>query len=83
MVQPQTPSQRPRPGAMTMEMQAVPMKPTGPKVLRVGLFREKKIVEERIIRRRETVSIGTAAKNHLILKSGTLPAKLESRFELF
>jgi len=68
---------------MTMEMQAVPMKHSGPKVLRIGLFREKKIVEERIVRRRETVSIGTAAKNHLTIKSGTLPAKLESRFELF
>lgn len=83
MAQPQTPSQRPRPGAMTMEMQAVPMKHSGPKVLRIGLFREKKIVEERIVRHRETVSIGTAAKNHLIIRSGTLPAKLESRFDLF
>lgn len=83
MPRPQTPGQRPRPGAMTMAMQAVPLKPTGPKVLRIGLFRDKKIVEERIVRRRETVSVGTAAKNHLIIKSGTLPAKLESRFELF
>jgi TonB family protein len=83
MGQPQTPSQRPRPGAMTMEMQAVPIKRSGPRVLRIGLFREKKIVEERIVRRRETVSIGTAAKNHLILRAGTLPPQLESRFELF
>lgn len=83
MVQPQTPSQRPRPGAMTIAMQAVPTKHAGPKVLRIGLFRDKKIVEERIVRRRETVSVGTAAKNHLIIKSGTLPAKLETRFELF
>ena len=83
MAQPQSPRQGTRPGAMTMAMQAVPGKHGGPKVLRVGLFREKKIVEERIVRRRETVSIGTAAKNHLIIKSGTLPAKLESRFELF
>jgi TonB family protein len=66
-----------------MAMDLAPRKPTGPKVLRVGLFRDKKIVEERIVRRRETVSIGTAAKNHLIIKSGTMPAKLESRFELF
>ena len=80
MVQPQTPRQGQQPGAMTMEMQTVPMKHSGPKVLRVGLFRDKKIVEERIVRKRETVSIGTAAKNHLILKSVTLPAKLESRF---
>jgi TonB family protein len=68
---------------MTQEMQAVRVKHRGPKVLRVGLFRDKKIVEERIVRHRETISIGTAAKNHLIIKSGTLPAKLESRFELF
>ena len=68
---------------MTIAMQAVPTKPSGVRVLRIGLFREKKIVEERIVRRRETVSIGTAAKNHLIIKSGTLPPKLESRFELF
>ena len=53
---------------MTIAMQAVPVKPTGPRVLRIGLFRDKKIVEERIVRRRETVSIGTAAKNHLIIK---------------
>jgi TonB family protein len=68
---------------MTMAMELAPRKPTGPKVLRVGLFRDKKIVEERIVRQRETVSIGTATKNHLIIKSGALPPKLESRFELF
>ena len=72
-----------KPGAMTMAMQAVPNRTSGPKVLRIGLFRDKKIVEERIIRNRETVSIGTSAKNHLIIKSGTLPAKFESRFQLF
>ncbi|MGB5701885.1 MAG: hypothetical protein WBM48_03630, partial [Polyangiales bacterium] len=83
MAQPRTPNRRTRPGAMTMAMQAVPAKHAGPKVLRIGLFRDKKIVEERIVRRRETISVGTAAKNHLIIKSGTLPSKLESRFELF
>ena len=56
MARPQTPRQGTRPGAMTMAMEAVPMKHSGPKVLRVGLFRDKKIVEERIVRRRETVS---------------------------
>lgn len=83
MPQPQTTGQGKRPGAMTMAMQAVPIKRSGPRVLRIGLFRDKKIIEERIVRRRETISVGTAAKNHLIIKSGTLPAKLESRFELF
>lgn len=68
---------------MTIAMQTVPPKHAGPKVLRIGLFRDKKIIEERIVRRRETVTVGTAEKNHLIVRSGTLPAKLESRFELF
>ncbi len=83
MAQSETPRQGTRPGAMTMAMQVVPSKHSGPKVLRVGLFRDKKIIEERIVRRRETVSIGTSAKNHLIIRSGTLPSKIESRFELF
>lgn len=72
-----------KPGAMTMAMQAVSLKTSGPKVLRIGLFRDKKVVEERIIRRRETVSIGTSAKNHIIVKAGALPRKFESRFQLF
>ncbi|MGB5812258.1 MAG: hypothetical protein WBG86_17100, partial [Polyangiales bacterium] len=83
MAESQTPRSSTRPGAMTMAMQAVPGRSSGPKVLRIGLFKDKKIVEERIVRRRETVSIGTAAKNHLIIKSGTLPDKIQSRFELF
>ncbi|MBW2375871.1 MAG: hypothetical protein JRF55_07715 [Deltaproteobacteria bacterium] len=63
MAQPQTPRPASRPGAMTMEMQAVRTKYSGPKVLRIGLFRDKKIVEERIVRQRETISIGTAARS--------------------
>ena len=83
MTQPQSQKPPSKPGAMTMAMQAVPARRGGPKVLRIGLFKDKKIVEERIVRRRETVTVGTAAKNHLLIKAGTLPAKLESHFELF
>ena len=68
-----------RPGAMTMAMKAVPVKPTGLRVLRIGVFKDKKVIEERIIRKRETVSIGTSEKNHMILHVEGLPA----RFELF
>ena len=64
---------------MTIAMQAVAIKPTGPKALRIGLFRDKKVVEERVIRKRETISIGTSEKNHLIIKTDALPP----RFELF
>ena len=68
-----------RPGAMTMAMQAVATKPQGPKVLRIGLIQDGKIIEERIIRRRETVSVGTSEKNHFIVQAKGLPA----RFDLF
>lgn len=68
-----------RPGAMTMAMQAVNIAPQGPKVLRIGVIQSGKIVEERIIRRRETVSIGSSERNHFIVGAAGLPA----RFEVF
>ena len=64
---------------MTMAMQAVAVKPTGPKVLRIGMIQDGKIVEERIIRTRETVSVGTSEKNHFIVQAEGLPG----RFDLF
>jgi len=64
---------------MTMAMQAVAIKPSGPKVLRIGLIQSGKIIEERIIRRRETVSVGTSEKNQFIVQAEGLPA----RFDLF
>ncbi|MFK7990751.1 MAG: TonB family protein [Sandaracinaceae bacterium] len=67
------------PGAMTMAMQAVAPRQSGPKVLRIGLIQSGKIVEERIIRRRETVTVGSSEKNHFVVSSGGL----SSRFELF
>jgi hypothetical protein len=47
-----------RPGAMTMAMQAVKTV-QGPKVLRIGVIQGGKIIEERIIRNRDSVSVGT------------------------
>lgn len=64
---------------MTMAMQAVQTRPTGPKVLRIGLIQGDKIVEERIIRKRETVTVGSSEKNHFVVSA----AGLSSRFELF
>lgn len=68
---------RGRPGAMTMAMNAVNVPTSGPKVLRIGVIQAGKIVEERIIRRRETVSVGSSERNHFVVQS--MPA----RFELF
>ena len=75
---PQNPqSQRPgpagRPGAMTMAMQAVQARPTGPKVLRIGVIQGDKMIEERIIRSRETVTVGSSEKNHFVIASPTIP----------
>lgn len=74
-----TQSKGPRPGAMTMAMQAVQVKPAGPKVLRIGLIQGGKIVEERVIRKRETVTVGSSEKNHFVIHTQGMPG----RFELF
>ncbi|MEM9191733.1 MAG: energy transducer TonB, partial [Myxococcota bacterium] len=68
-----------KPGAMTMAMRAVQQNPSGPKVLRIGLIQDGKIVEERIVRRRETVSVGTSERNHFIVQAPGLP----NRFDVF
>lgn len=68
-----------KPGAMTVAMQAVQLKPAGPKVLRIGLIQGGKIIEERIVRTRETVSVGTSEKNHFVIQAPGMP----SRFDLF
>jgi TonB family protein len=71
--------QRGRPGAMTMAMQAVNVPTSGPKVLRIGVIQGGKIIEERIIRRRETVTVGNSERNHFVIHNEKVPA----RFELF
>jgi len=51
-----------------------------PKVLRIGVIQSGKIIEERIVRRRETVTVGPSEKNSFVLPTQDLPS---SRFELF
>ena len=43
------------------------------KILRVGIIQSGRIVEERLIRKREDVSIGQASKNTFILPASHLP----------
>jgi len=64
---------------MTMAMQAAQQRSTGPKVLRIGLIQGGKIVEERIIRKRETVSVGSSERNHFVIQAPGMPGK----FDLF
>ncbi len=69
---------RTAPGAMTMAMQAVKTV-SGPKVLRIGVIQGGKITEERIIRTRDTVTVGTTEKNTFTIPAQNFPAT----FQLF
>ncbi len=51
-----------------------------PKVLRIGIIHNGKIIEERIVRRRETVTVGPSEKNTFVIPAQDLPS---SRFEIF
>jgi len=51
----------------------------GPKVLRVGVFRGTKVTEERIIRERVAVTVGTTERNTFTVVAQEVPAS----FELF
>ena len=67
-----------KPGAMTQAMAAQKVA-TGPKVLRIGVMQGTRMSEERIIRDRGSVSVGTTERNTFTVASSELP----SSFELF
>jgi outer membrane biosynthesis protein TonB len=62
---------------MTAVMRAVAS--SGPKVLRIGLIQGGRVVEERIIKQRTSVTIGANEKNMFVIPGGDLPAN----FRLF
>ena len=73
------PTQRPgRPGAMTQAMAAAKVS-SGPKVLRIGIIQGTKMSEERIIRDRTSVTVGTTERNTFTVNANELPPS----FELF
>jgi len=51
-----------------------------PKVLRIGIIQGGKILEERIVRKRETVSFGPNEKNTFVLPASDIPV---ARYDLF
>jgi hypothetical protein len=53
--------------------------PTGPKVLRIGIVQRGKIIDERELKKRETVSVGTHQKAMFQVQSDALPRS----FDLF
>jgi outer membrane biosynthesis protein TonB len=64
---------------MTAVMRAVA--PTGPKVLRIGVVQNGRVVEERIIKKRQTVTVGSSENNAFVIAAKDLPASF-ALFEL-
>src|SRR5579859_2173919 len=67
-----------RPGQMTAVMRAM-TQATGPKVLRIGLVQGGRVIEERIIKQRTTVTIGQSEKSMFVIPAQNVP----SQFRLF
>lgn len=73
-----TPTLEKSPGKMTLAMRAARLPPAdAPKVLRVGLIEDGHVRDERLLRRRETVRVGSREKNHLVLADEGAPVSHE------
>jgi hypothetical protein len=66
-----------RPGQMTAVMRAM-QQATGPKVLRIGLVSSGRILEERIVKQRTSVTVGPSEKSMFVVQ-----ANVPSQFKLF
>jgi hypothetical protein len=66
-----------RPGQMTAVMRAM-QQATGPKVLRIGLVAAGRILEERIVKQRTSVTVGPSEKSMFVVQTNLPP-----QFRLF
>ena len=66
-----------RPGQMTAVMRAM-AQATGPKVLRIGLVASGRILEERVVKQRTSVTVGPSEKSTFVVQ-----ANLPAQFKLF
>jgi hypothetical protein len=71
------PAQSGRPGQMTAVMRAM-QQASGPKVLRIGLVSSGRILEERIVKQRTSVTVGPSEKSMFVV-----PANVPPQFKLF
>ncbi len=69
-----------RPGQMTMAMRAMPQV-TGPKVLRIGKVQGGRVIEERVIKQRTHVTIGSSHTNMFLATGAGVPENMRL-FEL-
>jgi hypothetical protein len=66
-----------RPGQMTAVMRAM-QQASGPKVLRIGLVASGRILEERIVKQRTSVTVGPSEKSMFVVQANVPP-----QFKLF
>src|SRR5580658_70405 len=66
-----------RPGQMTAVMRAI-QQTSGPKVLRIGLVASGRILEERVVKQRTSVTVGPSEKSTFVVQ-----AQLPAQFKLF
>jgi len=71
------PAQSGRPGQMTAVMRAM-SQASGPKVLRIGLVAAGRILEERIVKQRTSVTVGPSEKSMFVVQ-----ANVPAGFKLF
>jgi hypothetical protein len=71
------PPQSGRPGQMTAVMRAM-QQASGPKVLRIGLVAAGRILEERIVKQRTSVTVGPSEKSMFVVQ-----ANVPAQFKLF
>jgi hypothetical protein len=60
----------------------VPQDVTAPKILRIGIIQNGKIVEERLVRKRENVTIGQSTKNTFVVPASNALPRTFTIFEL-
>src|SRR5271156_5900144 len=60
----------------------VPADVTAPKILRSGIIQNGKIVEERLVRKRENVTIGQSTKNTFVVPASNALPRTFTIFEL-
>ncbi|MBK7399432.1 MAG: AgmX/PglI C-terminal domain-containing protein [Myxococcales bacterium] len=69
-----------KPGQMTMAMRAMPQA-TGPKVLRIGKVQGGRVIEERVVKQRTHVTIGSSHTNMFLAAGQGVPETMKL-FEL-
>jgi len=60
----------------------MPMQMMMPKILRIGIIQSGKIVEERLVRKRENVTIGQSVKNTFVVPASNVLPRSFTLFEL-